>query len=114
MGENASVRNRYRALFDRLDEGVCFIEKLPLRGDGLRNYRYVAMNRAMLTMFGIPDLSDQTIRDNFPDEAESWYDDYDRVLGTGEPIRFQRRFRTRRSSPSPSMWKPSPARYKSC
>ncbi|WP_127996185.1 PAS domain-containing sensor histidine kinase [Piscinibacter defluvii] len=81
---------RHRALFEAVDEGVCLFERLPLRPDGLRDYRYVAMNPAMQAMFGIPDLSGQSIRDNFPDEVEDWYDDYDRVLETGRPLRFER------------------------
>lgn len=81
---------RYRAVFEAVDEGVCIIARLPLRPDGLRDYSYVTMNDAMLKMFGIPDLSGQTIRDNFPHEVEAWYDDYDRVLDTGQSIRFQR------------------------
>ncbi|HET8872008.1 MAG TPA: PAS domain-containing protein [Aquabacterium sp.] len=80
----------YRALFDILDEGVCLFERLPLRPDGLRDYRYIAMNPAMQAMFGIPDLSGQSIRDNFPDEVEDWYDDYDRVLDSGASIRLVR------------------------
>ncbi len=89
----ASLREseaKYRSLFDSIDEGVCLFERLPLRPDGLRDYRYVAMNPAMQTMFGIPDLSGQSIRDNFPDEVEDWYNDYDRVLETGQSIRFER------------------------
>ena len=80
----------HRTLFDALDQGVCLFERLPLRPDGRRDYRYVAMNPAMQAMFGIPDLSGQSIRDTFPDEAEAWYDDYDRVLDTGESVRFER------------------------
>ena len=80
----------YRALFDSIDEGVCLIERLPRRADGLRDYRYLAMNPAMQQMFSIPDLSGQSMRDNFPDKVEDWYDDYDRVLETGRAIRFQR------------------------
>lgn len=81
---------RYKAVFDSVDEGVCIIERLPLRSDGRRDYRYVAMNGAMQKMFGIPDLTGQSIRDNFPHEVEAWYDDYDRVLETGIPSRFER------------------------
>ena len=81
---------QYRALFHSIDEGACIIERLPLRPDGLRDYRYVAMNQAMQTMFSIADLSGSSIREFFPDEVEDWYDDYDRVLATGEPIRFER------------------------
>ncbi len=81
---------QYRALFDSIDEGACIIERLPVGADGLRDYRYIAMNKAMQAMFGIADLSGRTIREFFPDEVEDWYDDYDRVLTTGEPVRFVR------------------------
>ncbi|MBB3308717.1 PAS domain S-box-containing protein [Rhizobium sp. BK196] len=81
---------QYRALFDCIDEGACIIEQLPVRPDGRRDYRYIAMNKAMQAMFGIADLSGRAIREFFPDEVEDWYDDYDRVLATGEPIRFER------------------------
>ncbi|MDD9731288.1 PAS domain-containing protein [Mameliella sp. AT18] len=81
---------RHRALFESIDEGVCLFERLPLRSDGLRDYRYINMNPAMQAMFGIPDLSGQSIRDNFPEEVEDWYDDYDRVLETGVPLRLVR------------------------
>ncbi|KAA6464582.1 PAS domain S-box protein [Acidobacteria bacterium AB60] len=81
---------RYRTVFESVDEAVCLIERLPLRADGRRDYRYLAMNGAMRRMFGIEDLTGQSIRDNFPNEVEAWYDDYDRVLETGMPIRFER------------------------
>ena len=80
----------HRTLFEALDEGVCLFERLPLWSDGRRDYRYVAMNPAMQAMFGVPDLSGQSVRDHFPDEVEAWYDDYDRVLETGQPVRFER------------------------
>jgi PAS domain S-box-containing protein len=91
MSDDASSAQRYRTLFDKLDEAVCFIERLPTRQDGRRDYRYLEMNEAMQRMFGIADLAGQSIRDNFPNEVESWYDDYDGVLETGRPVRFQRR-----------------------
>jgi PAS domain S-box-containing protein len=81
---------RYRTLVDSMDEAVCVFERLPRRPDGLRDYRYITMNPAMQAMFGIADLSGQSIRDNFPDEAEEWYDDYDHVLETGEAVRIER------------------------
>jgi PAS domain S-box-containing protein len=82
--------SRYRTLFESIDEGVCLLERLPLDPDGLRDYRYLAMNPAMQEIFGIRDLSGRTIRDTFPDESEALCDDYDRVLDGGDPIRFER------------------------
>ncbi|EPX78336.1 PAS domain-containing protein [Salipiger mucosus] len=81
---------RNRAFVEAMDDAVCIFERLPLRPDALRDYRCVTMNRAMQEMFGIPDLSGQSIRDSFPDEVEDWYDDYDRVLETGESVRTER------------------------
>ncbi|QEW23409.1 Blue-light-activated protein (plasmid) [Paracoccaceae bacterium] len=80
----------YLASLEALDEGSCLFERLPVRPDGLRDYRYIWMNTSMQTMFGIADLSGQSIRDTFPNEAEAWYDDYDHVLLTGEPLRLIR------------------------
>ena len=80
----------FRAFFDTIDDAACLIERLPLRADGRRDYRYTAMNPAMQAMFGIPDLTGQSIRDNFPDEVEDWYDDYDRVLDSGVATRLER------------------------
>ncbi|MDO5705273.1 MAG: PAS domain-containing protein [Paracoccus sp. (in: a-proteobacteria)] len=81
---------RYRTLFDLLNEGVMILEKLPLRSDGLRDYRYVAMNEASQRMFGTGDLTGQSLRDNFPAQDEGWYDLYDQALETGEVARFER------------------------
>ena len=80
----------YRALFESIEEGACLFEQLPPRQDGRHDYRYLAMNPAMQALFGVPDLSGRTLRDSFPDETEAWYDDYDRVLATGQSIRFER------------------------
>ncbi|WP_348263593.1 ATP-binding protein [Telmatobacter sp. DSM 110680] len=81
---------RYRTLFENVDEGCMVIEQLPLAADGRRDYRYILMNRASTMMFGKPDLTGQTIRANFPDEDEEWYEFYDQVLSTGNSLRFER------------------------
>lgn len=80
----------YRTLFENIDDGCMIIEQLPLRPDGLRDYRYVLVNPACIAMFGIPDLGSRSTRDTFPKEDEEWYDHYDRVIETGKPIRFER------------------------
>ncbi|MCP2014552.1 PAS domain S-box-containing protein [Deinococcus sp. HSC-46F16] len=90
QGRGTGLEELCGPLFTSLDEGVCLFERLPPRPDGRRDYRYLAMNPAMQAMFGVPDLSGQSIRDTFPDEAEAWYDDYDRVLETGAPLRVER------------------------
>ena len=81
---------KYRSLFESIDEGVCFFERLPEQPDGKIDFRYITMNRAMQAMFRTEDLSGRTIRESFPHEAETWYEDFETVLKTGEPVRFER------------------------
>ena len=60
--EIAELRRKqalYLASLEAIDEGACLYERLPLRADGLRDYRYIWMNAAMQRMFGIADLSGQ-------------------------------------------------------
>ena len=84
---------KYSALFEAIDEAVCFLEKLPTRPDGRRDFRYLAANRAMRDLFGEDDLTGRSSRDTFTDDSETWYDDFDRVLATGEAIRVERKTR---------------------
>lgn len=81
---------RHRTLFDAVEEGVCLLEPLPTRPDGLRDFRYVTLNPALMALFGIPDLSGKSIREHFPNESEDWYDDLYRVIETGEATRIIR------------------------
>jgi len=79
----------YRCLFDLIDEGVCFLEWLPRPAEGLRDYRYLAVNRAMRELLGVGDLTGRTVRECLPHEADVWAARCDRVLETGEPVRFE-------------------------
>ncbi|WP_198805886.1 PAS domain-containing protein [Leptolyngbya sp. BL0902] len=79
----------YRALFEAMEEGVCLFERGPLRPDGWHDYTYVAMNPAMQAMFGIADLSGESIHAHFPEEFKAWHNHYDRVLETGASMRLE-------------------------
>lgn len=88
----AALRERedkFRSLFESIDEGV-FIAEPAARSDGLRDWLYVAMNERSHAMFGMPDLTGQSMRDNFPAEDEGWYDIYERVFESGGGLRFER------------------------
>src|ERR1700750_257075 len=86
---NPPALSAYQAL-NALDDAACIFEQLPLRPDGLRDYQYHFVNNAFKKLFGTGDLSGLSVRDNFPDEPESWYDDYDEVLLTGTAKRLIR------------------------
>ena len=80
---------RYRALFEKIDEGFCIIEFLDGPHGPLSDYVHVEANPAYERHAGIPDVVGQTVREMVPDEADGWVERYRNVLLTGEPIRFE-------------------------
>jgi len=81
---------RYRTLFDSIDEGFCIIEFIDGPQGPLSDYVHVEANPAYERHAGIPDVVGQKVREMVPDEAEEWIALYRKVLLTGEPIRFER------------------------
>ena len=81
---------RYRSLFNTMDEGFCVIEKVAAGAGALLDFRYIEANPAFEAQSGASDVIGKTIRQVFPDIPEDWYLTYDTVLRTGEPIRFER------------------------
>ncbi len=78
---------KYRTLFESIDEGFCIIERVA--GEPL-DFRYVEANPAFAVQSGVEDVIGKTIRQVVPDEPEEWFAIYDRVLQTGAAIRFER------------------------
>jgi len=81
---------RYRALFESMEEGFCIIEFFDGPHGPLSDYIHVEANAAYERNAGIPNVVGQKLREMVPDEADGWVDLYGSVLRTGEPIRFQR------------------------
>ncbi|MDQ8700555.1 PAS domain-containing protein [Hyphomicrobium sp. LHD-15] len=81
---------RYRTLFDSIDEGFCIIEFLDGPHGPLSDYIHIEANAAYAHHAGIPNVVGQKVRDMVPDEADAWVELYRGVLQTGEPIRFER------------------------
>jgi PAS domain S-box-containing protein len=81
--------DRYRTLFDSMDEGFCIIEFLDSAHGPLSDYIHIEANAAYATNTGIPNVVGQKLREMVPDEADAWVARYGEVLRTGEPIRFE-------------------------
>ncbi|HEY5105538.1 MAG TPA: chemotaxis protein CheB [Caulobacteraceae bacterium] len=81
---------RFRMLFEFIDEGFCTLEKLETRPGGLSDFRYLVANPGFERQTGVGDVVGKTIREVFPDEPQEWFDIYDKVMATGDPIRFER------------------------
>jgi PAS domain S-box-containing protein len=85
-----SGAERYRTLFESMDEGFCIIEFLDGPHGPLSDYIHIEANPAYERNAGISDVVGRKVRDMVPDEADGWVELYGEVLRTGQPIRFQR------------------------
>lgn len=81
---------RYRALFEAIDEGFCIIEVRFDPPDGRVDYRVLEANPAFYEKTGFPDaILGRWLRETAPGLEEHWFETYGRVAGTLEPIRFE-------------------------
>jgi PAS domain S-box-containing protein len=85
---------KYRTLFESIDEGFCIIEKVEGEAGAPLDFRYLEANPAFEAQAGVGGVVGKTIRQAFPGEPEEWLLTYDAVLRTGEPIRSERRLVT--------------------
>ena len=81
---------RFRMLFEFIDEGFCTLEKLDTRPGEPSDFRYLSANAGFERQTGVGGVVGKTIREAFPEEPQEWFDTYDAVMATGEPIRFER------------------------
>ncbi|HEX7783588.1 MAG TPA: ATP-binding protein [Sphingobium sp.] len=81
---------RYRTLFESMDEGFCVIEFMDGPHGPLSDYVHIEANAAYAANAGIPNVVGQRLREMVGDEADDWVERYGGVLRTGTPIRFER------------------------
>jgi PAS domain S-box-containing protein len=81
---------RFRTLFERMDEGYCVIEMIfdPPGGDRAVDYRFLEVNPAFEAQAGMRDATGRRMREFVADIEEHWLENYGRVALTGEPVRF--------------------------
>lgn len=89
--ENALRRSeeRYRTLFESIDEGFCLIEALFDEEGRPVDYRFLETNPAFERQTGLVDAPGHTARELVPDLEAFWVEVYGSVALTGEPTRFE-------------------------
>ncbi|MDY3562637.1 PAS domain S-box protein [Gemmata sp. JC673] len=78
---------RFRSLFESMDEGYCVVEPVLDAGGRPVDYRYLLVNPAVEAHTGLRDAVGKTARQFMPTHESHWIEAYARVAATGEPVR---------------------------
>ncbi|CAI8725797.1 PAS domain-containing protein [Pseudomonas soli] len=80
---------RYRFLFEAMEEGFCIIQFIPGADGQWNDYLHLMANPAYCRHAGLSDVVGRTLREVIPDEAEIWLERFGEVERTGDPIYFE-------------------------
>ena len=80
---------KYRALFDSIDEGFCVVEVLFDDMHNALDYRIQEVNRVFEKQTGLANAAGRWIRELVPANEEYWFQIYGQIALTGEPRRFE-------------------------
>jgi PAS domain S-box-containing protein len=80
---------RYRTLFEKIDEGFCIIDVLFDEAERPTDYRFLETNPAFERMTGLERAVGRTARELVPGLEEWWFETYGKVALTGEAVHFE-------------------------
>jgi PAS domain S-box-containing protein len=80
---------KYRTLFESIDEGFCIVEVIFDGAGKPVDYRFLEVNPAFERHTGLRDAAGKRMRELEPRHEEHWFETYGRIARTGEPERFQ-------------------------
>lgn len=88
--ELRASEERYRTLFDSMDEGFCVIELLSDESGKVVDYRFLELNPAFAKHTGLARAAGKRVKELVPDHDQHWFDMYAKVVATGEAVRFEK------------------------
>lgn len=79
---------KYRSLFQSIDEGFCIVEVMFDQTAHPYDYRFLETNVVFEQQSGMSDVVGKTMRELMPEHDQSWFDTFGRIALTGRPERF--------------------------
>ena len=80
---------RYRSLFEAIDNGFCIVEVLFDNENEPFDYRFLEVNTAFESQTGLQNATGKTARELVPGLDNFWFQIYGRVALTGETAHFE-------------------------
>jgi PAS domain S-box-containing protein len=87
--EVRASEERYRTLFDTMDEGFAVIELVFDENNKPLDYCFLEVNPAFSKQTGLEPALGKGVRDLIPDLEEDWFEIFGKVALTGQPVRFE-------------------------
>jgi PAS domain S-box-containing protein len=81
---------RYRTLFDSIEEAFCTIEVIFDENRQSIDHRFLEVNPSFEKQTGIRDAQGERVREKLPQLEQHWFEVIDKVALTGEAARFER------------------------
>ncbi len=82
------VQDKYRLLFESIDEGFCIIQVIFNENGVATDYRFVEANPAFEKLTSLKNVGGRTIRELVPAIEDQWIELFGGVARTGESVRF--------------------------
>jgi PAS domain S-box-containing protein len=82
---------RYRLLFNAIDEGFCIVEVIFDEDEKPIDYCFLEINAAFEKQTGLIDAQGKRMRELVPEHEEYWFEVYGKIALTGRPARFVNR-----------------------
>ncbi len=79
---------RYRNLFNTMDEGFCIVKMIFDAKDRPVDYRFLEVNAAFEKQTGLHDATGKLMRELAPAHEAHWFEIYGKIALTGVPLRF--------------------------
>ena len=80
---------KYRTLFNSIDEGFCIIEVVFDEQDKPVDYRFLEANHMFVKQTGLKNAVGKTMKELAPQHESFWFEVYGEIAKTGEPKRFE-------------------------
>lgn len=83
------AEDRYRTLFEKMEDGFCVIEVLFNEADQPFDYRFIEVNPAFAQQTGLQHAEGKTALQLVPNLESHWIETYGEIVKTGRPARFE-------------------------
>ncbi|WP_334187205.1 PAS domain S-box protein [Noviherbaspirillum sp.] len=83
-----SSEEKYRSLFNEMDEGFCIVQLIFDHNDAPVDFRYLETNPVFEQQTGLKNALGKTILELVPDLEKNWIDIYGKIALTGQAQRF--------------------------